>query len=167
MYMHIGIPVRRRYLFIINFTEPVIGSNGSAVREYQSSHRIRDCRILLHTPVCYIHITIDEILVIEECRIEISDLFALFPVQDIRFRDIRITSLYQHIFDAVLYILYRDHPIFDLWLELSRSPEREKIYHGIVVVLFLSFKSLCYRRTDFGYIELRYLPVSLKYLVHF
>ena len=80
MDVDVRIAVGLRYLLVVNFTEPVVGSHGTGVAENQPSHGIGNRGILLHTPVLHLHIAVHHVLVIQDRAVHVPYLFPLLSI---------------------------------------------------------------------------------------
>lgn len=82
MQMQIGVAVRVGDFFIVDFTEPVVCGDGSGIGKNQAAHRIGHGRVFFYSPVGYLQIAIHKPLIVQYGGTHITELFAVFAVQD-------------------------------------------------------------------------------------
>ena len=116
--MEITVSMSVCNLFIIDFTEPIVCSDGSRVGENKTADRVCDSTVFFYSPVTELKIVIHYALVIESGRLHIPDFFSLLSVEDIRLCNILISSLREDTLYTVLYVFYSNLSIFDLRREV-------------------------------------------------
>ena len=127
MEVDIAVSVGVCYLFVIDLGEPVVRGDRAGVAENQSADGICDGRILFNAPVGNLDVAVNQLLVVEDGRLHVSDFFALLSVEDIRLCDIGVARLAEHRLDAVLNVLNGDKSVLDLALEVRSDLECEQV----------------------------------------
>ena len=158
--------VRVSRLLIIDLGEPVVGCDGTGVGQDQTADAVCHGGVLLDAPVVDLQIVVDKILVAEHRALDITDLLALFTVQDVCFGYIGISGLGENLLRAVLDILNRDHTVLDLGLEITGHTQCQHIDHRRVILLITCYKSLLDRLADLGNIKIDNHAIALQYPVH-
>ena len=153
-------------LLIINFRQPVIGRNGSAIAQDQPTYRIGYCRVFFYPPVGHIQITIHQILIVQNSGLHIANFFPLLAIQNIGFGNICIACLNQHSLHTVLNILHLNPVIFNFWLKIRCHLQCQQINDAGMILLFLGFKSSGNRLADFSNIKICHRAVSLHHCIH-
>ena len=108
------------HFLVVDFVQPVVGSNGAAVGQDQASHRIGDRGIFLHPPVVHLQVIVHQFLVVQQGGVHVADLLPLFPVQDVGLGHIGIARVGQDLFHTVLDAFHTDQIVLDLGIEVSR-----------------------------------------------
>ena len=114
MNMEITVSMSICNLFIIDFTEPIVCSDGSGVRENKPADRVCDSTVFFYSPVTELKVVIHYTLIIQGGGLHISDFLSLLSVEDIRLCNILISSLGKNTLHTVLYVFYRNLSILDL-----------------------------------------------------
>ena len=153
-------------LVVIDFGQPVVGRDGARVREDETADGIGDRGVLLDTPVIDLEVVVNEVFVVEQCGIDITHLFALTTVQDVRFGNICIARFGENLLDTVLNVLDRDLVVDDLVLEIGGDMKRNQVDDAGVVLLAERIECLRDCRADLADVEINDFSVSLDYLVH-
>ena len=166
MDVDVGIFMRLPDLIVIDLGQPVIGCDRAGVAQDKPAHRIGDRRVLFYTPVRDLHITVNDLFIIQQGGVQVPYLLPLLSVKDISFRHVVIACLDQDGLHTVLDILHRDQAVFYLRLESRRHLQCQHIYDILVIVLFLCLKCFPDRLADLGQIKFCDLSVSLCNLIH-
>ena len=164
--MYVRPAVRVRYLLVVNFAEPVVGGYRAGVGKDKSAHRISDGAVLLHAPVVDLEVVVDDLLIVEERAFDVTRLFALLSVKNVRLRDVGVTRLYEHRFHAVLNVLDGYFRVFYFGAEVSRHAKREKLERASVIQLVEGIERLGNGVDYFVDVELDDLVFSVHYLIH-
>ena len=127
MEMDVAVSVGVCYLFVIDLGEPVVRGDRAGVAENQSADGICDGRILFNAPVGNLDVAVNQLLVVEDGRLHVSDFFALLSVENIGLCDIGVARLAEHRLDAVLNVLNGDKSVLDLALEVRSDLECEQV----------------------------------------
>ena len=110
--MEITVSMSVCNLFIIDFTEPIVCSDGSRVGENKTADRVCDSTVFFYSPVTELKIVIHDTLIVESGGLHVSDLLPLFSIEDVRLSYILITSLGKDFLNTILDILYSNLSIF-------------------------------------------------------
>ena len=153
-------------LVVVNLGEPVVRRDGAGVRKDEAADGIGDRGVLLDAPVVDLEVVVDEVLVVEQCGIDITHLLALTTVQDVGLGDIGITGFGEDFLDAVLNILDRNLVVDDLVLEVGGDMKGDQIDNAWMVLLAERIECLRDCRADLADVEINDFSVSLDYLVH-
>ena len=164
--MQIGVAVRVGDFFIIDFTEPVVCGDGAGIGEDQAAHRIGHGGVLLYAPVGYLQITVHKPLVVQYGGTHITELFAVFTVQDICLGNLVIACSLQRFFNAVLYGFDIDRVVLHLRSKIRSYLKGKKIDHIGAVRNTGCVKCLGNGVRYTGQIKLGTSAVSLDYGVH-
>ena len=165
--MDIRAAVRVGDLFVIDLRKPVIRRDRPAVGEDQPADRIGDGGIFLYPPVGRLYIAVHEFFVVEQGRLHVADLFALFAVEDVAFSHVRIPRFGEDALNAVLNVLHGDFPVLDLGFEVRRHFQREHVDDARVVLFLNGVERLGDRHGDLFDVELGDLSVPFDDLIHF
>ena len=82
MEMQIGVAVRIGNLLVVDLAEPVVSGDGSGIGKNQAAHRIGHGRVFFYSPVGYLQIAVHKPLIVQYGGTHITELFAVFAVQD-------------------------------------------------------------------------------------
>ena len=151
---------------VVDFGEPVVGRDGSAVGKDQSADGIIDGAVLLDSPVLGAQVAVDELLVVDEGLVGLSDVLVLLSVEDVGLGDIFIAGLCESALDSVLDVLDRDLVVLDLVRETRACTKREHLDDVLVVVLVRGYESPYDRVLYLLDIEADSFACSLQYLIH-
>ena len=129
MQMQIGVAVRVGDFFIVDFTKPVVCGDGSGIGENQSAHRIGDGRVFFYSPVGNLQIAVHKPLVVQYGGTHITELFAVFAVQDICLGNLVVPGSLQRFFNAVLNGFDIDRIILHLRSKIRRHLKGQQVDH--------------------------------------
>ena len=162
----IRVSVGVRNLLVIDLGKPVIGRHCPGVAENQPAHGIGDRGILLDSPVLHLHITVDNLLIVQNRGLHVADLFPLAAVKDIGLRHLRVATLAQHRLHTVLNILHGNLFLRDFTLKIRRHPKSHHIQHILAILEPGGLKSLSQRLCNFSDLKIGNLPVPFYYMKH-
>ena len=127
MNMDVRIPVGFCDFLIVYFRKPVIGCYSAGVAQDKTSYGIGDGGVFFHTPVFYLYIAVNHILVIQDGGFQVTDLLTLLTVKDICLCHFRISSLLQYLLHAVLDILHMNGAVLHLILKICGDTQCQQI----------------------------------------
>ena len=127
VYMNVGVAVCVADFFVVNFAEPIVGGDSARVGKDKSADGIGNGGVLFYTPVLEFYVTVDELFVVENSRLHITDFFSLFTIQDISSCNVGITRLFQNRFYAVLDAFYGDLVVLNLWLKVRGNSQSKRL----------------------------------------
>ena len=157
--------VRSGDFIVIDLAQPVVGRDGAGVGKNQSAHRVGDRRILLDAPVIDLQIVVDDLLVVQERRIDVAYLLALSAVKNICFCHVGIAGLGEYLLNTVLDILNRDLFVDDLALEVGRNMQRDQFNHARMILFFQCAERLRDGVRDLADLKFYDLTVSFYYFI--
>ncbi len=116
--MDIRISVSLCDFIIVDFGKPVVGSDSARVAEDKTAYGISNGGILLNSPVVNMEIVVNDLLIVKNRCVDISDLFSLLTVKDISLGNIVVACFNKNRLNAVLNALNRDLVILDFLLKI-------------------------------------------------
>ena len=158
--MHGGAFVGVGHFLVINFIQPVVGGNGSAVGQDQAPYRIGDGGIFLYPPVVDMEVVVHQILVVQQGGIHVPDLLPLFPVQDIGLCHIGIAGIGQYLFHTVLDAFHADQIVFDLGIEVGSDLQSQHVDDAGMVVFMKCFECFGNGTADLGHVKINDLAIA-------
>ncbi len=153
-------------LLVIDLAQPVVGGDGAGVGEDQAAHGIGDGGVLLDAPVSHVQIFVDGLLVVKVGGAHVAQFLALLAVQDVGLGDLLVAAAGEHGLYAVLNVLHGDLPVLDLFQEVSRDLQRQKIDDAVVVLGFGGFECFLDGFGNLRDVEIDNFAVAFYDLIH-
>ena len=166
MQVNIGIFVCLCDLIVVDLGEPVVCCDSARVGKDQTANRVGHGGVLLHTPVNILYIFINQILVVKDSGLHVTQLFTLTAVKDISLCHIRVACLYKHGLNAVLNVLNRYQAVGNLGLKVGGDLQCEKVDDVIVKLAVAGFKRLFDRFGNLGNVKIGNFAVSFVDAIH-
>ena len=116
--MNICISVSICNFFVVNLRKPVVSSNCTGVGKDKTTNRICNCGVFLNTPVVDLNVVVNDLLIVKDCRLNLSYLCSLATVNDVCLCNICVTCLNKNILNRVLNIFNCDFAVVDLGLKV-------------------------------------------------
>ena len=113
-----------------------------SVGKDESADRIGNGGVLLYAPVVDVEVVVDDGLVVDHSRVEVTDLLTLTAVDNVGLGNVVVACLDKHRLNAVLNMLNRDLAILDLGLEVGGYLKRQKVHNILIVLLLAGIKGL-------------------------
>ena len=155
MNMDIRVAVGIGDFLVIDFAQPVVGCDRTAVGQDQAAHRIGNGGVFLDPPVQRFQVAVNELLVVQcRCR-NITDIFPLLAVQNVSLGHIRIAGVAEHLFHGVLNVFNGDPAVLDFRLEITRDLQGDHIQNCLVILPLAGIECLLHSIADFADIKLR------------
>ena len=164
--MQIAVSVCFGNFLIINFRKPIVCSNGTRVAENKSANRIGNGGVFLNTPVGDINVTVNNILVIKEGALNISDFLTLFTIKNVCLCYVVIARFDKYGFYAVLNFFNSNLAVLNLRLVICGNFERQKVNNISIILALTCVKRFFNRLCDFGNVKLYGRAVTFDNFVH-
>ena len=166
MDMDITVSVGIGDLFVIYFTQPVIGGDGTGIGKDQTAYGIGNGRVFLYTPVDGIDIGIYQILVVQHGGSDVSGFFSLLSVKNISLGNIGEVGIGQCLLDRVLDLFDRDLAVYDFGIKVGAGPQCQHVDDAWMIVSAYGIKGLFDSCRDLVDVEIYYSSVSFNNLIH-
>ena len=111
-------------------------------------------------------IVVNNLLIVKNGCIDVSDFFSLLTVKDISLGNIVITRLDKYGFNAVLNAFNGNLIVLYLVFKICGNLERKKIYHIGIILLLAGVKRFCYRISDLVKVKAYDFAVTLNNIIH-
>ena len=164
--MDVCVPVGVADLLVVDFGEPVVGCDSTAVGEDQTTDRIVDRAVLLDAPVICSEVAVDELLVVDQGLVSLSDILMLLSVEDVCLGDILVSGLGQNGLDTVLDVLDGNLVILDLVGKACTGSEGQHLDNVLVVILVRGDERTHDGVLNFLDIKGNGFTRSFQYLIH-
>ena len=151
---------------VVNFAQPVVSRDLSAVVKDKASDAVCYGRIFLDSPVFVADVAVDGLFVVEDRGLHFAEFFALFSVKDVSLCYRGVAAFFKSVLNAVLNVFDLDYVVVDLALEIRRYSERQNIQDIVIKKHISSNECLFDSFLDFGKVEIRKRAVSFSDFEH-
>ena len=111
-------------------------------------------------------IVVNDLLIVKNRCVDISDLFSLLTVKDISLGNIVVACFNKNRLNAVLNALNRDFVILDFLLKIRGYLECKKINSIRIILLLTCVECLGYGISDFVKVKADNLAVTFYNIIH-
>ena len=91
--MNIGVSVSLCDFLVVDLGKPVVGSDSARVAEDKSADGICDGGVFLNTPVVYVKIVVNDLLIVKNGSVDVSDFFSLLTIKNVSLGNIVVACL--------------------------------------------------------------------------
>ena len=163
MDVHGRAPVRVRHIFRIELVKGIISDHLAGGVRHQAGKGIIGVAVLIDAPVRFLQVFVQGVLHFQESPFGVPQLGPLVPVEDERFRGLRVAALDEHPLHSVLHFFNARHPlIVKLQLQLSRHIAGQQL-RLLVIPPADRLRRLEDGLRDLLLVEFRYPAVALPY----